>query len=206
MTVALDAKVRTCDGLDVGTVSHAVVDPHTDKVTEFVISTRGLLGRDVLVPRAEIEWAEEDGGGLRLRLGTRDLAKLPTYHESRYGAPPPGWSPLDSYGLPRAGYVWPLWGVATRRPNEAPASAPTVLKGAIVRDVVGTVIGVVEEVENDPESGHLEGVTFRVAEARRTLFGGGGDRIRVSAAEIVEIGEQLVRLNSAREAYRRHEN
>src|SRR5687768_11614400 len=98
MTFALDANVRTCDGLDVGTVSHAVVDPHTDKVSEFVIASRGPLGRDVLVPRAEIEWADEDDGGLRLRLGMRDLEQLPTYHKSRYGAPPPGWSPLDSYG------------------------------------------------------------------------------------------------------------
>lgn len=81
MRVGLDATVRTRDGDDAGTVRRASVDPRTNAVTDFVVSTGGLLGRDVLVPLQEIESATDDGGALRLCLGQRDPERLPEAFE-----------------------------------------------------------------------------------------------------------------------------
>ena len=61
MRVDLDAKIRTSDGKDAGSVQRAVVDPDTNEVTHFVVSTGGLLGHDVLLPREQIEGATRDG-------------------------------------------------------------------------------------------------------------------------------------------------
>ena len=43
MRVDLDAKVRTHDGEDAGSVQRAVVDPRTNEVMELVITTGGWL-------------------------------------------------------------------------------------------------------------------------------------------------------------------
>src|SRR5207248_2677566 len=46
MQIELDAKVRTSDGHDAGKLRRVLVDPATLRITGFVVSTGGLLGRD----------------------------------------------------------------------------------------------------------------------------------------------------------------
>jgi sporulation protein YlmC with PRC-barrel domain len=107
MRVDLDAKIRTHDGHTAGTVERAVIDPQTNEVTAFVVNTGGFLGRDVIVPRADLEQAQPDGDGLRLRLTKADLEALPTYVAEDYIPPPSGWASPGDYSYPPGAYLWP---------------------------------------------------------------------------------------------------
>src|SRR5437667_11944915 len=49
MRIDLRARVRTKDGHDAGKVRRVIVDPATERITGFVVSTGGLLGREVIV-------------------------------------------------------------------------------------------------------------------------------------------------------------
>ena len=109
MRVDLHAKVRTSDGQDAGNVRRAVVDPRMNQVIDFVVSTGGLLGRDVLVPRGELEAATADGDALRLRLSKAELERMPDYIPANYTPPPPGWILPGAYAFGAyGGYVWPV--------------------------------------------------------------------------------------------------
>jgi hypothetical protein len=84
MRVDLHAKVLTRDGDSAGHVEHAVVDPNTNEVTDFVVSTGGLLGKDVLVPRTALDQASPEGDALRLGLDRHELERLPAYEPGDY--------------------------------------------------------------------------------------------------------------------------
>ena len=130
MRLDLDAKVRTRDGEDAGRVQWAIVDPQSNEVTHVVVSTGTLFGRDVLVPRAELDRASEEGDVLRLQLSKEELAAHPTYAPAGYAPPPPTWFPPGGYGLPAGAYLWPsgvpLAGAGYPAPNApAPAAGAT---------------------------------------------------------------------------------
>src|SRR5919201_3653854 len=108
MRVDLDARVLTRDGEPAGKLEHAIVDPQTNEVTEFVVSTGGLFGKDVIVPHEEIDQAIEAGDALRLRLDKEQLKQLPEYEPVDYSGPPAGWLPVTGYGFPYGGYLWPI--------------------------------------------------------------------------------------------------
>jgi sporulation protein YlmC with PRC-barrel domain len=124
MRVDLDAKVRTRDGEDAGTVQRAVVDPRTNEVTEFVVSTGGFLGKDVLVPRGEIERADTDGDAIRLNLSKDELERLPSYAPASYVVPPTGATLPMGYGFPETGYLWPVGLAAATGVGYTPAMGP----------------------------------------------------------------------------------
>ncbi len=127
MRVDLDAEVRTSDGKDAGSVQRVVVDPRSNEVTDFVISTGGLLGHDVLVPREEIERADRDGDALRLRLTKAELERLPIYAPTAYAGPAAGWVPPAGYGFPHGSFLWPMGVGADMTPA---MTAPGAFAGA----------------------------------------------------------------------------
>jgi sporulation protein YlmC with PRC-barrel domain len=122
MRIDLDAKVRTRDGEEAGSVQRAVVDPRTNEVMELVVSTGGWLGRDVLVPRTEIESAEADGGAIRLRLTKHELEALPAYVPANYVMPPVGAAMPLGYGFPESGFLWPVGFTAATGVGYVPAT------------------------------------------------------------------------------------
>jgi sporulation protein YlmC with PRC-barrel domain len=224
MRVDLDAKVRTSDGREAGSVQRAVVDPRRNEVTDFVVSTGGLLGYDVLVPRAEIERASDDGDALRLRLTKEELERLPAYAPAAYAPPASGWVPPVGYGFPYGGYLWPLGtgaglppattlpasdpGAAAgasgfgSSPGEADGDLPEISKGAVVLDRNGEDVGTVEDVRLDAASGRLRGFVLRVGGTLRTLFGG-GDVVDVDVAEVERVEAETVRLRINKDALER---
>src|SRR5690349_2867560 len=109
MRVDLDAKVFTREGAEIGHVHRAIVDPRSNEVTELVIGTGGLLGRDVLLSIAEIGRADRDGDAIRLTLTRADVEKLPDYLPTDYVTPASGWLYPGSYdgftGV--GGFMWP---------------------------------------------------------------------------------------------------
>jgi sporulation protein YlmC with PRC-barrel domain len=210
MRLDLDAKVRASDGEDIGSVDRAVVDPHTNEVTHIVVRTGAIFGRDIMVPREDIERGGQEGDTIQLDLTKDELKQFPDFVLDQYGAPPPTWVAPAGYGFPSSGYVWPIavdpmMGPA---PMLLPEDAPdadvenpvqvTLTKGALVLDRHADDIGVVDDVRFDMDSGQLTGFVLRVGGALRTLFGG-GDTLEVSRHQIERVGESMVTLRLAKE-------
>ena len=211
MRVDLDAKVRASDGEEIGSVDRAVVDPHTNEVTHLVIGTGAIFGRDIVVPREDIERASQDGDTIQLDLTKDELERFPDFEPEQYGAPPPAWVAPAGYGFPASSYAWPvamdpmLGPVPMVVPEELVDAQEieepdqvTLMKGALVLDRHDDDIGVVDDLRFDAETGQLEGFVLRVGGALRTLFGG-GDTVEVSRYQIESVGESVVTLKLAKD-------
>jgi sporulation protein YlmC with PRC-barrel domain len=211
MRVDLDAKVRTRDGEDIGSVDRAIVDPRTNEVTHVVVSTGAIFGRDIVVPREDVERANQDGDTIQLDLTKDELERFPDFMPEDYGAPPPTWVAPTGYGFPATGYAWPIamdpmmgpgpMVVPEELVDDADVEEPdqvTLTKGALVLDRHDDDIGVVDDMRFDAETGQLQGFVLRVGGALRTLFGG-GDTIEVSRYQIESVGESVVKLRLAKE-------
>src|SRR5436190_16548338 len=150
MRVDLNAKVRTRDGEAAGSVNRAIIDPDADQVSEFVVSTGGLFGYDVLVPRERLEASSRDGDAIRLDLTKEELKNLPRYMPADYMVPATGWVAPVGYGYPATGFLWPAGYLPTEEPTTprgpgggegAGKQWPAVEKGTVVRDRSGAEIG-----------------------------------------------------------------
>ncbi|MGH2500246.1 MAG: PRC-barrel domain-containing protein [Candidatus Limnocylindria bacterium] len=203
MRVELDAKVRTKDGHDAGNVRSAVFDPQASEITHFVIATGGLFGRDVLVPREQLENASRAGDPLSLELTRAELERMEDYLPSRYTAPPDAWAPPVAYGYPAAGYLWPLGYTGATSPVAPSEEALRgVGKGAVVVDAEGDDIGVVDDVRFDRTTGRLQGIVLRAGAALVTLVGG-GELVELDATQIMAVDRGRVRLRIAKEEFER---
>jgi len=210
MRVNLDAKVRASDGEEIGSVDRAVVDPRTNEVTHMVVRTGTIFGRDIMVPREDLERATLEGDTIQLDLTRDELEQFPDFVMDQYGAPPPTWVAPAGYGFPSTGYAWPI--AVDPMMGEMPMMLPdddldadldepdqvTLTKGALVMDRNSDDIGVVDDVRFDVETGRLQGFVLRVGGALRTLFGG-GDTVEVSRHQIERVGESMVHLRLAKE-------
>jgi sporulation protein YlmC with PRC-barrel domain len=208
MRLDLDAKVRASDGEDIGSVDRAIVDPHTNEVTHIVVRTGAIFGRDIMVPREDLERGNQEGDTLHLTLTKEEMERLPDFVAEQYMPPPPAWVGPAGYGFPSSSYVWPVAVDPTM--GVMPIAVPvddeeiedpdvvTITKGALVLDRNADDIGVVDDVRFDGDTGRLQGFVLRVGGALRTLFGG-GDTLEVSRAQIESVGESLVRLRLTKE-------
>ncbi|MDQ6857559.1 MAG: PRC-barrel domain-containing protein [Chloroflexota bacterium] len=200
MRVDLDARVQTQDGKDAGSVQRAVIDPKTKEVTDFVVSTAGLFGWDVLVPRHDLERATPSGDVLRLDLTKDELEHLPAFDPAKYGAPPINWS-APGLAYPFAGYLWPTSYLPA--PDIAPVSGEvpdeyTVTKGTKVYDHTGDEqVGVVDDVRFDEASGRLSGLVVRSGGSLATMFGR-GEVIEIERAEIARVADRMVFLRGTK--------
>ena len=183
-------------GPDKSVTAAALVETTTEQEARAVAATL----RRMLEPQSHI-------GVYRLfcMLDKADLERLPTYEPVEYSGPPQGWLPPAGYGLPFAGYVWPLApasrpevSAAAREPWEAPR-AVSFDKASSVIDRNGDEIGVVEDVRLEPASDRLEGFDVRLGGPLRTLFPG-GDVIHLGIRLVDSVEPGLVRLHVAKEA------
>jgi sporulation protein YlmC with PRC-barrel domain len=210
MRLDLDAKVLASDGEHIGSVDRAIIDPQTNEVTNIVVRTGAIFGRDILVPREDLERGQQDGDAIRLGLTKEQLEALPDFAPEAYGPPPGTWVAPAGYGFPAGSYAYPL--AVDPMMGAMPIMVPgenadvdiedgdevTLTKGALVLDRNGDDIGVVDDVRFDADSGRLQGFVLRVGGALRTLFGG-GDTLEVSRYQIESVGESIVRLRLLKE-------
>lgn len=207
MRIDLDAAVRTKDGHRAGNVKSAVWDPRLNEISEFVIGTGGLLGRDILVSRDVLDRASRDGDEIVVDLTKSELDGLATYDTSGYEPPPSGWFAPSAYGFPAGGYLWPVGAtepVMEPAPKETQSRrTPDIRKGMNVRDKAGTVIGVVEQVNVDGTTGELRGIMVRLGGTVERLVGG-GEMLEMDAEHIDRVDDE-VRLVSDRSEIRGRE-
>lgn len=165
MQIKLGAKVRTSDGHEAGEVKRAIWDAESNEVREFMVSTGGLLGHDVLISREVLERASGNGDEVVVAMTKDELDGLERYEETAYAPPPYGWMAPASYSYPIAAYLFPtdpaavpLSGPTVSQTEERRGHAPSIAKGMPVKDAGGKTIGVVKEVRLDDATGELRGV------------------------------------------------
>lgn len=108
MRIDLSAKIRTSDGHDAGNIHRVLIDPTTERITGFVVSTRRLLGRDVIVGEDMFADASADGETITLNLSKKELDTQPSFEEDDFVTPPAGWSaPNLGYAIPPESFLWP---------------------------------------------------------------------------------------------------
>jgi hypothetical protein len=134
MRIDLGAKVRTKDGHDAGEVKQAIWDPRGDQITQYVVSTGGLLGHDVIVSPELLEGATRDGSAIVLNMSKHELDELAHYESTDYAPPPAGWRAPTVHGFPTGGYLWPVTEAESVPVDESPPSegqsrGPKVIKG-----------------------------------------------------------------------------
>jgi hypothetical protein len=123
MRIDLGAKVKTQDGHDAGEVKQAIWDPRGSQITQFVVSTGGLLGHDVIVSPELLESAARDGGAIVIGMSKQELDELAHYEPSAYAPPPADWRAPSVHGFPSGGFLFPVSEVETAPVDDAPATA-----------------------------------------------------------------------------------
>src|SRR5437762_11305265 len=136
MRIDLGAKVITKDGHDAGKVRRVIIDPATERITGFVISTGGLLGRDVIVAEDAFASADAEGRAVTLTMTKEELGAQPAFEESEYVPPEAGWTAPIGYEFPPSAYLWPIDAPATVEERPRPA----IKKGDTVKDRDGDVV------------------------------------------------------------------
>ena len=196
MRIDLTAKVRTTDGHEAGKIHRVLVDPETERVTGFVVSTRRLLGRDVIVGEDMFAGASPDGETITLNLTKKELDTQPSFEEDDFVTPPAGWSaPNLGYAIPPETFLWPA-DSALADVGERPR--PSIKKGDTVKDRDGDAVGAIEDIRFDEKSGDVVSVTVRAGAGLERLFGG-GKLAEISRDDILRIAEDEVRLGIDRE-------
>ena len=107
MPIDHGARVRTKDGHQAGHVKNAIWDQNGKKITEYVISTGGLLGHDVIVSPELLERAARDGNEIVLNITKRELDELAHYESADYTTPPADWIAPTVSGFPAGGHLFP---------------------------------------------------------------------------------------------------
>lgn len=123
MRIDQGTKLRTNDGHDAGEVKHAIWDPSGNAVTQFVISTGGLLGHDVIVSPEVLEGGTRDGSAIVLDMSKNELDELAHYESTDYAPPPADWQAPSVHGFPSGGYLFPVSEAETVPVAEAPPTA-----------------------------------------------------------------------------------
>jgi uncharacterized protein YrrD len=196
MRIDLNARIKTSDGHDAGNVHRVLVDPSTERITGFVVSTRRLLGRDVIVGEDAFANAERDGDVITLNLSKRELDSQPTFEDSDFVVPPVAWAgPNVGYTVPPESFLWPA---DTALADAGERQRPSIKKGDAVKDRDGDIVGTVEDMRFDEKSGELVSFTVKAGAGLERLFGG-GKVAEISRNDILRIAEDEVRLAVDRE-------
>jgi sporulation protein YlmC with PRC-barrel domain len=195
MRIDLNARVRTKDGHEAGKVHRVLVDPETERITGFVVSTQRLLGRDVIVGEDMFTDASPDGETITLSLTKKELDAQPSFEEDDFVAPPAGWAgPNLGYSVPPEAFLWPE---DTALPDVGERLRPSVKKGDTVKDRDGDVVGTIEDIRFDEKTGDVLSLTVKAGAGLERL--GGGKAAEVSRDDILRIAEDEVRLAIDRE-------
>ena len=196
MRIDLNASIRTKDGHDAGKIHRVLVDPETERITGFVVSTRRLLGRDVIVGEGMFADASPDGETITLDLTKKELDTQPSFEEDDFVTPPATWSgPSLGYAIPPESFLWPA---DAALPDVGERLRPSIKKGDTVKDRDGDVVGTIEDIRFDEKTGDVLSLTVKAGAYLERLFGG-GKVAEVSRDQILRIAEDEVRLGIDRE-------
>jgi hypothetical protein len=123
MRIDHGTKLRTKDGHDAGEVKQAIWDPRGAQITQFVVSTGGLLGHDVIVSPEVLEGGTREGNAIVLDMSKHELDELAHYESADYAPPPADWHAPSVHGFPTGGHLFPVSEAETVPVADAPPTA-----------------------------------------------------------------------------------
>lgn len=196
--IDVGARVVTRDGEKAGSIVYVVVQPPEMHMTNIVVSTGALLGRDVVVPVDAVDRVVE--GTVHLSINRDELDRQPDYVDVEFQQPPEDWFASSNFGYPAMSALWPAGtyvprtDIASIKVN-APPGTVALHEGMDVHSSDGHRIGTVQALETDPVDGDI--VAFEVK--RGMLF---SHETRVPLACVEGVDDQGVRLNITEEEAR----
>ena len=108
MRIDHEAKVRTRDGHAAGHVKQAIWDARGSEINEYVVTTGGLVGHDVIVSKEMLESAARDGSEIVLDISKHDLDQLARYEPTRFTTPPADSVAPPVSGFPTGSHLFPV--------------------------------------------------------------------------------------------------
>jgi hypothetical protein len=170
--IEIGAEVVGRDGNKLGSVAYVVVHPPELHLTDIVVATGHILGRDVVVPIDAVDRIAE--GKVYLSVDQREFSAFDDYIDIKYKQPPEDWIPVSGFAYPTPGTLWPtdLYypQVSEVRVN-APADTVGLSEGMEVESSDGHRVGSIVALDTDPSSGDVTGIA--AVQARYTHPGGG---------------------------------
>lgn len=160
--IDIGADVLTVDGEKVGSVVYVVVQPETMRLTDIVVSTGAILGRDIVVPIDAVTGVA--AGEVRLSMDRGQLEGCPDYVEIRFKQPPESWMPAGGFTYPAQAMVWPA-GTNYPEPESVTVNAPPntvgVHRGMDVESSDRHKVGTVDAVDADPSTDEVRGIVVK---------------------------------------------
>lgn len=139
------------DGEKLGSVAYVVVRPPQMHVTDIVVSTGEILGRDIVVPIDAVQSAA--GGKVNLSMDKAQLEKLPDYVDVKYSTPPESWVPPAGFYYPQSAVLWPS--AYYPEPESVTINAPTgtvgMHQGMDVESSDGHKVGTIDGFDIDQQ-------------------------------------------------------
>jgi uncharacterized protein YrrD len=154
--------VYTSDNQQVGQVGYVVVDPNTFRVTDMVVNTGHLIGRDIVVNLDQIARETEDG--VYLTLDREGLDACPDYVDVEYQTPPDTWMATPGLTYPAGNMLWPAgyeYPEASTVTVNTPKGTVGLHPGMDVVSSDGHKVGSIDAVITDPQSEDVTGFVVK---------------------------------------------
>jgi sporulation protein YlmC with PRC-barrel domain len=199
--IDIGADVVGSDGENLGSVAYVVVRPPEMHLTDIVVSTGTILGRDVVVPIDKV--ARVEGEKVYLSLDKGGVNQCRDYVEIHYDQPPSTWAPPAGYYYPGDMTLWPTNAYypppASIKVN-APSGTVGLNQGMEVVSSDSHKVGSIDAIEADP---HTEDATAFVVKCGH-LFA--HHDVRIPVDYIADVEADRVKLGlTADEVKRRFE-
>jgi sporulation protein YlmC with PRC-barrel domain len=182
-------------GAKVGTVAYAVIKPPEMHLTDIVVSTGALLGRDIVVPTDKI--GEMSGGKVHLTIDKNELETLKDYVEVHYDQPPETWAVDAGYMYPSQSVLWPAgsyYPEPTSTTINAPAGTVGIRKGMEVVCSDGHKAGTVQAMDSDPSTGNLTDIIVRHGHLTH-------HEVRIPCSQVADIEADQVKLAMSKQEF-----
>ncbi|HLJ66924.1 MAG TPA: PRC-barrel domain-containing protein [Chloroflexota bacterium] len=150
------------DGEKLGTVAYVIVRPPELHVTDIVVSTGAVIGRDIVVEHGAIDRVAD--GKVHLSLDKDELQKLHDYVELNYTRPPQEWAPPEGFIYPTGSVLWPAapyYPEDTSVTVNAPPGTVGLRQGMDVESSDGHKVGSIDALDTDPDSQDITAIVVK---------------------------------------------
>lgn len=162
VSIDVGSDVVARDGTHLGTVGYIVVRPPHFEMTDIVVTTGQLLGRDIVVPIDHVSDVQD--GTVKLTIDKQEFAGLDDYIEAHYDRPPDDWFAAPGMYYPGSATLWPAGSyipVPTSVGVNAPAGTVGLREGMEVESSDGHKVGTVHSVRTDEASENVTGFVVK---------------------------------------------
>jgi sporulation protein YlmC with PRC-barrel domain len=183
----------------VGTVAYVVVRPPEMEITDIVVSTGPILGRDIVVPRNAVSGVED--GKICLSVDKDQVGRYPNYVDIDYTQPPADWIAPPGLTYPAGGMLVPQGmytpEIASVEVN-VPAGTVGLHQGMDVESSDGHRVGSIDALDTDASSGDVTGLIVK----HGFLF---THDVRIPATDVAEAEGDRVTLRLSKDEVQRLE-